>query len=209
MTRIASLFSEASHSAVLSGENRFLIQNHVFTALRALIPAPHRDCYDSECQRVGKKRVSVAATAPVPATAASTDQPQNNDWMSRKRAKLLLELQKDTKKPTPMGNAETAARSGPETVPRAVDIMEEAAAVTLKKSGADYFALTASQANPKKLDCPICMDVAKVPCVSKSCGHICCEQCWVQWLNARKQSVCPVCRTSVSIDKIARLHVKV
>jgi hypothetical protein len=47
--------------------------------------------------------------------------------------------------------------------------------------------------------CSVCKEKLLKPCAA-SCGHICCEKCWLQWLKVK--STCPICREPVDKNKI-------
>jgi hypothetical protein len=60
--------------------------------------------------------------------------------------------------------------------------------------------------NNKRLQCIICKDTANIPCVSKTCGHICCQSCWMTVLT--KNPVCPMCRQPVQKENISKVVIR-
>ena len=61
-----------------------------------------------------------------------------------------------------------------------------------------------------KFECAICMETAKLPCVNRVCGHICCEACWFKWFNSKSTGglTCPICRKVTCKEDLKRLIVK-
>lgn len=57
----------------------------------------------------------------------------------------------------------------------------------------------------KSKSCNICQQSPPVVALVSSCGHICCQGCWNQWL--RVKSICPVCRISLTSSDLAKLRV--
>lgn len=57
----------------------------------------------------------------------------------------------------------------------------------------------------RRLACIICKETANIPCAGK-CGHVCCQDCWVEWMKIKSQ--CPICREPVSKDSIVKIVVK-
>lgn len=56
-----------------------------------------------------------------------------------------------------------------------------------------------------KLQCCVCKELASIPCASR-CGHICCQNCWVEWLSIK--SICPMCREEVKKESITKIVIK-
>lgn len=56
-------------------------------------------------------------------------------------------------------------------------------------------------------ECNICLDIAAEAVVSM-CGHLFCWPCLNQWLETKGsvQTVCPVCKASISKDKVIPLY---
>lgn len=59
--------------------------------------------------------------------------------------------------------------------------------------------------NPSNLLCSVCKEVANAPCVNRTCGHICCNVCWFQWLRAH--ATCPVCRKPATKTTVGKVNV--
>jgi len=55
---------------------------------------------------------------------------------------------------------------------------------------------------PANISCPLCTRTATNPMLS-DCGHMACQSCWLLWL--KRSETCPVCRTSVQKESLARL----
>jgi len=53
--------------------------------------------------------------------------------------------------------------------------------------------------------CLICLENFKEPCASISCGHVCCRNCWVEWLA--KKLECPVCKAKVRLPQLTRIYI--
>jgi hypothetical protein len=54
--------------------------------------------------------------------------------------------------------------------------------------------------------CPVCSEAPTTPCAAKSCGHVCCATCWLQWL--RNNQTCPICRTFTTTKSITKVIIK-
>jgi hypothetical protein len=61
-----------------------------------------------------------------------------------------------------------------------------------------------NSSNNSHLHCSICKDLANIPCTA-SCGHVCCQQCWVECLKRSK--ICPVCRAFVGKETISQIKI--
>lgn len=57
-----------------------------------------------------------------------------------------------------------------------------------------------------RLLCTICKEVASVPCANKDCGHICCQNCWLEWLKIK--AICPMCREPVRKENISKIVIR-
>lgn len=55
-------------------------------------------------------------------------------------------------------------------------------------------------------DCHICLDISRAPVVTR-CGHLYCLCCISTWLR-QGFSVCPVCKSAVTIESLIRIHGK-
>ena len=55
-------------------------------------------------------------------------------------------------------------------------------------------------------DCDICLDIPREPVVTL-CGHLYCLCCISTWLR-QGFSVCPVCKSAVTIGSVIRIHGK-
>jgi len=53
------------------------------------------------------------------------------------------------------------------------------------------------------LKCPICMGAYTNPAVSVSCWHVCCSDCWLRVLGAKK--LCPKCNNIVSPSQLRKI----
>ena len=54
--------------------------------------------------------------------------------------------------------------------------------------------------------CIICRESSLRIRGAAKCGHVCCLECWTQWL--RKNKTCPLCRLPTNSDDISRIKVK-
>jgi hypothetical protein len=63
----------------------------------------------------------------------------------------------------------------------------------------------AGKGKRSKYLCPICKEQALAPCAAK-CGHVCCKECWSQWL--RVKPACPICKGATDADSIMRIVFK-
>ncbi|OQR86404.1 hypothetical protein ACHHYP_20491 [Achlya hypogyna] len=54
------------------------------------------------------------------------------------------------------------------------------------------------------VECPVCLDSASRPVATK-CGHVFCEECFVQ--AAKHAKKCPVCRRRVNRNQLIRLFI--
>ncbi|EIW64523.1 RING/U-box, partial [Trametes versicolor FP-101664 SS1] len=75
----------------------------------------------------------------------------------------------------------------------------------------------------EELSCPICMEVLATTYITNPCGHSCCGDCLLQWIDTSRKPgptehpKCPVCRTqlcrdrpairNVAMDSVARRYV--
>lgn len=73
---------------------------------------------------------------------------------------------------------------------------------SLKARLKEYEQQTASARNKNK--CQICMDDYKSACVSISCWHVHCEECWMRSLGCRK--LCPKCNMITSASDLRRIY---
>ncbi|CAE6386859.1 unnamed protein product [Rhizoctonia solani] len=60
---------------------------------------------------------------------------------------------------------------------------------------------------PDHGECPICFERIKLPVAIKECGHIGCQQCFINFLDMCQEkgseTVCPACRTPIDGQKIS------
>jgi Zinc finger, C3HC4 type (RING finger) len=66
-----------------------------------------------------------------------------------------------------------------------------------------YRQTPSSIAENTEVCCPICRDRLKNPLASK-CGHVCCAECWGEWLVEKRE--CPVCRKRTRSAQLQRLN---
>lgn len=59
--------------------------------------------------------------------------------------------------------------------------------------------------NDQSGKCLICLENFKEPCASISCGHVCCKNCWVEWLS--KKLECPICKAKVRLPQLTRIYI--
>ena len=57
-------------------------------------------------------------------------------------------------------------------------------------------------------ECPICINNATLPVVTK-CGHIFCKECINSWINIRGKLECPVCKNGIKLNEIIELFPKI
>jgi hypothetical protein len=57
----------------------------------------------------------------------------------------------------------------------------------------------------KRLACIICKESPPREACASPCGHICCQQCWREWLRVKAE--CPMCRLRTTPSDIARIRV--
>merc|ERR1712183_283965 len=56
----------------------------------------------------------------------------------------------------------------------------------------------------ERIKCFICMSSYQNPVVSTNCWHVCCEECWMRALGAKK--VCPKCSMIVSPASLRKIY---
>ena len=64
-------------------------------------------------------------------------------------------------------------------------------------------ASSSMQAN--RFKCGVCTERPSLPCAGR-CGHICCQACWVKWLQIN--ATCPMCRAPADKNSVTRLIMK-
>jgi len=57
----------------------------------------------------------------------------------------------------------------------------------------------------KKTICTICRRFRRHPAASLSCGHVCCWDCWIQWVSTVRPE-CPLCRSPCKAQDIIALY---
>ena len=53
--------------------------------------------------------------------------------------------------------------------------------------------------------CSICMSDYKQPLVATSCWHVCCAECWMRSLGAKK--LCPKCNNIVAPSQLRKIYI--
>ena len=66
------------------------------------------------------------------------------------------------------------------------------------------------KASEERLDnevakCSICMSTYKQPLVATSCWHVCCAECWMRSLGAKK--LCPKCNNIVAPSQLRKIYI--
>jgi len=74
-------------------------------------------------------------------------------------------------------------------------------------SSSSSAAATASQSSIQvnRFKCGVCTEQPSLPCAGR-CGHICCQLCWVKWLQIN--ATCPMCRAPADKNSVTRLIMK-
>ena len=54
-------------------------------------------------------------------------------------------------------------------------------------------------------ECPICLNNARLPIVTK-CGHIFCWECIKGWVKTKGKSECPICKERIKLEEVIKLY---
>ncbi len=54
-------------------------------------------------------------------------------------------------------------------------------------------------------ECPICLNNARLPIVTK-CGHIFCWECIKGWVNTKGKLECPICKNGIKLEEVIKLY---
>ena len=84
-----------------------------------------------------------------------------------------------------------------------IDRLASSAIDPPSKSSSSSQASSSMQAN--RFKCGVCTERPSLPCAGR-CGHICCQTCWVKWLQIN--ATCPMCRAPADKNSVTRLIMK-
>ena len=54
-------------------------------------------------------------------------------------------------------------------------------------------------------ECPICLNNARLPIVTK-CGHIFCWDCIKGWVTTKGKLECPICKDGIKLEEVIKLY---
>lgn len=156
---------------------------------------------DAFSQRTATQSIAGAASCDVVASTHSS-----------KRAKLALQTIKAEQLRSRENEQRTHGQIKPSSAASAADLVRDKwermeqlqlSRPVVTDAIRNRLALSSSTNNKLNRFCAVCRNKAERPCGNKSCGHICCETCWVQWL--KKSSTCPHCRAPADRNTVTLL----
>lgn len=180
-------FMRPSASSVRSDSDRMAFplsikENNKNDSVTSVVLTPE----DSQASYKPSKRakmMSASATSGVKSTLSvvgNKDQPSKNS--------IILAALSKNKSTTLQG--------------RAFDVVSSKPSAAVSKD--NYY--QGDESIAELLGCIICRENTLRIRGAAKCGHVCCLECWTQWL--RKNQTCPLCRLPTCSDDISRIMVK-